>query len=102
MAWAMPAATMRLVAMRDRPPQREGSGFDPVEAGWLKADRAARRSAPIKRKGPSRPSVTPYDAVYVSFAEALDVTLVTADARLARAPPGIRCEKETIGEAESG
>jgi len=39
--------------------------------------------------------VTPYDAAYVALAEALNVALVTADARLARAP-GLRCEVEAI------
>ncbi len=42
-----------------------------------------------------RNGVTPYDAAYVALAEALDVVLVTADARLARAP-AIRCEIEAI------
>jgi len=45
--------------------------------------------------------VTPYDAAYVALAEALDVVLVTADARLARAPR-IRCEVEPIVGAGSG
>jgi predicted nucleic acid-binding protein len=42
-----------------------------------------------------RHGVTPYDAAYVALAEALDVVLVTTDARLARAP-GTRCEIEAI------
>jgi predicted nucleic acid-binding protein len=33
-----------------------------------------------------RDSLTAYDAVYVALAEALDTTLLTCDARLARAP----------------
>lgn len=37
-----------------------------------------------------RDTVTPYDATYVALAEALDCPLLTADARLTRAP-GIRC-----------
>jgi predicted nucleic acid-binding protein len=37
-----------------------------------------------------RDSVSAYDAGYVSLAEQLDCALVTADARLSRAP-GIRC-----------
>ena len=45
--------------------------------------------------------VTPYDAAYVALAEALDVTLVTADARLARAS-GITCEMETIARTGGG
>lgn len=43
-----------------------------------------------------RANVTPYDATYVALAEHLDWTLLTADARLARAP-GIRCRVEVIG-----
>jgi predicted nucleic acid-binding protein len=37
-----------------------------------------------------RANVTPYDAAYIGLAEALDCELVTADARLAKAP-GPRC-----------
>lgn len=37
-----------------------------------------------------RDSVSAYDASYVALAEALDATLVTADAPLSRAP-GLRC-----------
>jgi predicted nucleic acid-binding protein len=46
-----------------------------------------------------RHSVTPYDAAYVALAEVLNVGLVTADARLARAPL-VRCEIETIAGAD--
>ena len=42
-----------------------------------------------------RENVTAYDAAYVALAEALDCPLLTADARLARAP-GIRCEVELV------
>lgn len=42
-----------------------------------------------------RDNVTAYDATYVALAEALDCPLVTADARLARAP-GIRCAVELV------
>jgi predicted nucleic acid-binding protein len=42
-----------------------------------------------------RVRLTPYDAVYIALAEALDVSLVTADRRLARAP-GIRCETRLL------
>jgi predicted nucleic acid-binding protein len=49
----------------------------------------------LKRIWELRNGVTPYDAAYVALAEALDVALVTADARLTRAP-GIRCEIEAI------
>ncbi len=43
-----------------------------------------------------RNNITPYDAVYVALAEALNCPLVTADARLANAP-GIRCEVQLVG-----
>lgn len=42
-----------------------------------------------------RANFTPYDASYVALAEMLELTLVTADGRLARAP-GPRCEIETL------
>ncbi len=42
-----------------------------------------------------RANVTPYDAAYVGLAESLGCTLLTADARLSRAP-GIRCNVELI------
>jgi predicted nucleic acid-binding protein len=46
-----------------------------------------------------RHSVTPYDAAYVALAEVLKVGLVTADARLARAPV-VRCEIEVIAGSD--
>lgn len=42
-----------------------------------------------------RDNLTVYDAVYVALAEALGARLLTADARLARAP-GVRCEIEVL------
>jgi predicted nucleic acid-binding protein len=42
-----------------------------------------------------RNNVTPYDACYVAIAEATTATLLTADARLARAP-GLRCTIEVF------
>ncbi|MGO4255745.1 type II toxin-antitoxin system VapC family toxin [Marmoricola sp. RAF53] len=42
-----------------------------------------------------RDNLTPYDAAYVALAEGLGVSLLTLDARLARAP-GIRCAVELI------
>ena len=41
-------------------------------------------------------TVTSYDAAYVALAEVLGIVLVTADARLSRAP-GITCEVEVLG-----
>ncbi|MBX3485691.1 type II toxin-antitoxin system VapC family toxin [Phenylobacterium sp.] len=43
-----------------------------------------------------RDSITAYDAAYVALAEALDATLLTTDARLARSH-GHRAKIETIG-----
>ena len=42
-----------------------------------------------------RQNLTIHDAAYVALAEALDTTLVTADARLAGAP-GIRCSTHVV------
>lgn len=42
-----------------------------------------------------RDNLSPYDAVYVALAEALDVALVTGDARLAAAP-GVDCPVEVV------
>ena len=43
-----------------------------------------------------RQTVTVYDAAYVALAEALGIALVTADARLSRAP-GVRCRIDLVG-----
>ena len=48
-----------------------------------------------------RANVRSWDALYVALAEALDATLLTADARLARAT-GPRCTIETITAHTSG
>lgn len=45
-----------------------------------------------------RANVTPYDAVYVALAEALRCDLVSADARLGRAP-GLRCTVRILASA---
>lgn len=42
-----------------------------------------------------RDNLTAYDAAYVALAELLGATLVTADARLAKAA-GVRCDVETL------
>lgn len=49
----------------------------------------------LKRCWELRGNVTAYDACYVSLAEAIDATLVTADARLAKAP-GSRCRFDVL------
>ena len=68
------------------------------------ADLPLRRSSHrplLRRIWELRHAVTPYDGAYIALAEALDVALVTADARLARAP-GIPCTIETVPGTESG
>ena len=80
---------------------------------WRAGDLTARRfrsavgdllSLPITRfpTGPLmirayelRSNVTPYDATYVALAEGLSCPLVTADARLSRAP-GIHCAVDVL------
>jgi len=49
----------------------------------------------LRRAWELRANVTVYDALYVALAELLDVVLVTADARLTRAP-GLRCQLELL------
>ena len=80
---------------------------------WRTGDLTARRfksavvdllSLPIVRfpTGPLmirayelRSNITPYDASYIALAEGLSCPLVTADARLARAP-GLRCPVDIL------
>ncbi len=48
----------------------------------------------LRRAWQLRENLTAYDACYVALAEALDCTLLTADARLTNAP-GARCSFES-------
>jgi len=50
----------------------------------------------LRRVWELRGNVSAYDACYLALAEALDATLLTADARLAAAP-GMRCRIEVMG-----
>ena len=52
----------------------------------------------LQRAWDLRNNLTPYDAVYVALAEVLDATLVTTDARIARAP-GVRAEVDVVATA---
>lgn len=72
-----------------------------------RAQRALSHLAELPmRRAPHRPllqrcwelrqTVTAYDAAYIALAEAFDVTLITADIRLARAP-GVRCAVTVLG-----
>lgn len=86
------------------------SGRRQLAGGWLDDRRATLalrdlheiplRRAPhralLARCWQLRGNLTVYDASYVALAEALDVTLLTADTRLASAP-GLRCEMEVLG-----
>ena len=84
--------------------QLQGGEVDLRRAALALADLAA---IPLRR-APHRPllalcwelrdNLTIYDASYVALAEALDVTLLTGDGRLARAP-GPRCRVETLRSA---
>jgi predicted nucleic acid-binding protein len=49
----------------------------------------------VQRCWELRRAVTVYDAAYVALAEALGIALLTADARLSRAP-GLRCRVELL------
>ena len=61
------------------------------------ADRLGLRRHPSRSLWPRawelRTNLSAYDALYVALAERLDAPLLTADARLARAP-GLRCHVE--------
>jgi predicted nucleic acid-binding protein len=61
----------------------------------LPVQRAPHRPL-LRRCWQLRDNLTIYDAVYVALAEALDVDLLTADRRLAKAP-GARCRIELLG-----
>ncbi len=50
----------------------------------------------LRRCWELRHTVTAYDASYIALAETLGTALVTADARLSRAP-GLRCPVEVVG-----
>ncbi|MHB1783480.1 MAG: type II toxin-antitoxin system VapC family toxin [Acidimicrobiales bacterium] len=67
------------------------------------ADLALRRvshRALLQRSWSLRDNLTIYDASYVALAELLGTILVTADARLARAP-GLLCEVEVLASSPS-
>jgi len=83
-----------------------------VHSGAADLRRAALALADLAalplRRAPHRPllarcwelrdNLTVYDASYAALAEALDVTLLTGDGRLARAP-GLRCHVEILRPA---
>lgn len=82
----------RHVAAKLMTAQRAGSAISDLED--LPLRRCSHRPL-LARIWALRSVVTPYDAAYVALAEGLDLVLVTADARLARAP-GVKCAIEVI------
>ena len=84
--------------------QVQGGEVDIRRAALALADLAALplRRAPhrplLARCWELRDNLTVYDASYVALAEALEVTLLTGDGRLARAP-GPRCRVEILRAA---
>jgi predicted nucleic acid-binding protein len=84
--------------------QARGGAIDARRAGLALADLAAlplRRTAHqplLARCWELRDNLTIYDASYVALAEAMDVTLLTGDGRLARAT-GPRCHIEVLRQA---
>ena len=59
-------------------------------------DRFGHRSL-LERAWELRENVRPWDALYIALAEALDGTLLTLDARLARTS-GVGCRVDVVGE----
>ena len=65
--------------------------------GLLSADLVRHAAVPLTRRvWELRANLTAYDACYVALAERLGCPLVTADARIARAP-ALRCAVEVVG-----
>jgi predicted nucleic acid-binding protein len=88
----------RHVAAKLMPSRRAASAV--ADLADLPLRRSSHQSL-LHRIWELRHVVTPYDAAYIALAEALDVVLVTADARLSRAS-GVHCEIEAIGGASGG
>lgn len=82
------AALRRMVLRRELPVTQALRALDNLTR--LEVTRHPHRDL-LTRVWALRDNVSPYDASYVALAERLGATLVTADARLARAP-GLRCQ----------
>ncbi len=85
----------RHVAAKLMPARRAASAV--ADLGDLPVRRSLHQPL-LRRVWDLRHAVTPYDAAYIALAETLDVALVTADARLSRAP-GVRCVVEVVGKS---
>ena len=86
------SAWRRLAAAGDLDERRVRLAVDDLAA--LRIERVAH-SRLLSRCWDLRMNLTVYDAVYVALAEALGITLLTADARLAGAA-GTRCGIELV------
>lgn len=73
-------------------PRRASLAIDDLQA--MPIERAPHHRL-LERCWELRDNITPYDAAYVALAEALEVPLVTGDARLARST-GPRCRIEVL------
>jgi len=89
------AALRRRWLFGDLSDERFALALDDLEALEL----ARFPALPLMRRAYElRANVTAYEAAYVALAEVLRCPLVTADARLARAP-GLRCEVQVLRSA---
>ena len=86
------SALRRMTAAAQLTRGRAGAAIDDL----LELPLSVFPTAPLLRRAwELRDTVSAYDACYIALAEALDCTLVTADARLARAT-GPRCAIELL------
>lgn len=89
------AALRGLVLARHTPHDRAAIALSDLTS----ADITLHDPTPLlSRAWDLRNNLTAYDAVYVALAEVLDATLVTTDARIARAP-GLRTEVDVVTTA---
>lgn len=89
------SAWRRLAAAGHLPPRRVELALADLLA--LRLERVPHGSL-LRRCWELRDNLTIYDSAYVALAEALEATLLTADARLAGAP-GCRCPIELFASA---
>jgi predicted nucleic acid-binding protein len=82
----------RLVSVEAMTPRRARLAVDDLAA--IPVERAPHDKL-TRRCWELRHNLTAYDAAYVALAEILEITLVTADRRMANAP-GLRCDVEVI------